>query len=83
MSGNPHWHVDIDLYCDDEVTFARARLTAHHTVMLGRGAARSSPAVSSSDPMVGDAGAVAAALHDLGDRLVARMHARTGTDSLP
>ena len=68
MSGDPHWHVDIDIYGDDEVTFARATLTAHHTIVTGRGASRPRNCAS-SDRSTGDAAAVGAALKDLACRL--------------
>lgn len=68
MTGDPHWHVDIDIYGDEDVTFARATLTTHHTVMTGRGASRTMTCTS-SDRSTGDAAAVGAALQDLAHQL--------------
>ncbi len=68
MTGDPRWHVDIDVYGNEDVTFARATLTAHHRVTIGRGAARSDKCVS-AHASTGDAAAVGAALQDLGKRL--------------
>ena len=68
MTGNPHWRVEIDIYGDEDVTFARATLTAHHAVLVGRGTSRTRTC-ESSDRLVGDAAAVGAALQDLAQPL--------------
>ena len=68
MAGNPHWKVDIDIYGDEDVTFARATLTAHHSVLVGRGVSRTRTCAS-ADHLSGDAPAVAAALQDLARQL--------------
>jgi hypothetical protein len=68
MTGDPRWHIDINVYGDDDVTFARATLTAHHRVTTGHGAARTNKAAPEHSSS-GDAAAVGAALQDLGRRL--------------
>ncbi len=75
MDGHPDWHVDIDLFGDDEVIFARATLHLEHATLVGRGASRTCAGVRAGVPM-GDTAAVAAALQDLGHQLAGgRAHA--------
>jgi hypothetical protein len=71
MDGHPEWHVDIDLFGDDEAIFARATLHAQHVTIVGRGAARACPGVR-ADLRMGDTAAVGAALEDLGRQLAGR-----------
>lgn len=66
----PPWEVSVDLWGDDEVTFARATLKYRHHVVIGRGAARTC-ATTKSAPGLGDGAAVGAALEDLGQKLIA------------
>jgi len=75
MTGDPHWHIDIDIYGDEDITFARATLTAHHAVLMGQGTSRTRTCTS-ADRLTGDAAAVSAALQDLAHQLAGAPHRR-------
>ena len=72
MTASPTWHIDVDVYGDDDVTFARATACAHHRVIVGRGTSRTCPVATGR----GDDAAVGAALQDLGRKLCAHDTAR-------